>query len=74
MTVGADAAATTHDVRVSTGDVDRLTPGGDVHRLVEASFAFLLEREPREAILSRFDLSVISRYFPEFESEIRGRL
>jgi hypothetical protein len=30
----------------------------------------LLDREPKEAILSRFDVSVISRYFPEFEREL----
>lgn len=36
--------------------------------LIEAAFRFLLDREPKESILSRFDISVISRYFPEFES------
>jgi hypothetical protein len=30
----------------------------------------LLEREPKEAILRRFDVSVIGRYFPEFEGVI----
>ena len=35
--------------------------------LVRRSFEFLLEREPKESILSRFDLTVISRYFPEYE-------
>jgi hypothetical protein len=34
----------------------------------------LLEREPKESILNRFDLSVISRYFPEYEREIKKRL
>lgn len=38
--------------------------------LVEASFAFLLEREPKESILREFDLTVIGRYFPEYEQEI----
>lgn len=37
---------------------------------VEAAFRFLLDREPKESILGRFDLSVISRYFPEFEREL----
>ena len=41
---------------------------------VEESFAFLLEREPRESILRRFDLPVIGRYFPEYEVEVRRRL
>ena len=31
----------------------------------------LLEREPKESILGRFDVSVIGRYFPDFESAIR---
>jgi hypothetical protein len=42
--------------------------------LIQKSFQFLLEREPKESILSRFDLSVISRYFPEFEREIKKML
>ena len=39
-----------------------------------ASFRFLLAREPKESILSRFELPVIERYFPEYPEEIRGRL
>jgi hypothetical protein len=39
--------------------------------LVARSFAFLLEREPPSSILRTFDLSVISRYFPEYDQEIR---
>jgi hypothetical protein len=38
--------------------------------VLQSAFAFLLDREPKEAILRRFDLAVISRYFPEFESEL----
>jgi len=39
--------------------------------LVKKSFEFLLEREPKESILSRFNLRIIKQYFPEFEEEIR---
>jgi hypothetical protein len=39
-------------------------------RVVEASFRFLLEREPKESILKRFDISAIAQYFPEFEREL----
>jgi len=42
--------------------------------LIERSFQFLLEREPKESILREFDLSVIGRYFPGYESEIQKRL
>ena len=39
--------------------------------LVEKSFVFLVEREPKEAIMREFNLSVIARYFPEYEEEIK---
>ena len=38
--------------------------------LIKKSFAFLLDRESKESILASFDLTVISRYFPEFEGVI----
>ena len=41
---------------------------------IEAAFQFLLDREPKESILRRFDIAVISRYFPEFERELPGYL
>lgn len=62
----------THTVSVSDEDYDRLGSGyGSKEGFVEACFEFLLEREPKESILSTFDVSVIPRYFPEFEDEIR---
>ena len=61
---------TRHEVTLSPEDHARLGPGREAATLVEAAFAFLLHREPKEAILSRFDISEISRYFPEFESEL----
>ena len=39
--------------------------------LIKKSFNFLLERESEESILSRFDLRIISRYFPEYEQKIK---
>ena len=38
--------------------------------LIRKSFQFLLGREPKESILSKFNLKVIKSYFPEFEKEI----
>ena len=46
----------------------------DVEPLLHHSFEFLLEREPKESILRRFDLPLIGHYFPEYEREIRSRL
>lgn len=42
--------------------------------LVRESFAFLLAREPAGAVLPRFELSVISTYFPDYLDEISRRL
>ncbi len=61
-----------HDVTVSDEDLARLGDGYETpEAFIRACFQFLLEREPKEQILSRFDVSVISRYFPEFEERIR---
>ena len=66
---------TRHRVTLQSADYEQLT-GGTVppEELVRESFAFLLEREPKEAILRQFDLTVIGRYFPEYEAEIKRRL
>lgn len=63
-------SASTHEVTVDPDDVVRLASGHSAGQLVEASFRFLLEREPKESILARFDLSVIERYFPEYPDRI----
>ena len=61
---------TRHEITLSAADWARLGGGKGAPALVRAAFAFLLDREPKEAILSRFDLSAIARYFPEFEREL----
>jgi hypothetical protein len=61
-----------HQVTLSEEDYRRLGEGyGSPDEFVRACFEFLLEREPKESILASFDVSVISRYFPEFEQTIR---
>jgi hypothetical protein len=74
VTLGTDPGATRHQVTVRADDARRLGTGATVDGLLRASFVFLLEHEPRESILHSFDLSVISRYFPDYEHEIRRRL
>jgi hypothetical protein len=65
-------SATSHAVTVWPSDIERYAPGADPERLLEASFRFLLTREPKESILRRFDLAVIEQYFPEFPSLVAG--
>jgi hypothetical protein len=66
VTVAESGSRTTHDVTVTPDDVARYAPGVSPEDLVRASFVFLLERERKESILSRFELPVIERYFPEY--------
>jgi hypothetical protein len=60
-----------HLVTMARDTYERLSAGrhGPEHCL-EAAFQFLLDREPKESILARFDVTAISRYFPEFEQEL----
>lgn len=60
-----------HQVTVSKEYYQRLTGGlKSMEELVRSSFEFLLEREPKESILSKFDLTTIQKYFPEYEKVI----
>lgn len=64
-----------HQITLGPEDQARLAGAPrEPEELIRKSFEFLLEREPKESILGRFDLSVISRYFPEYEREIKKRL
>ena len=75
VTVRDADGETRHRVTIARETYDRLSGGKfNSEQCVEAAFAFLLEREPKESILRRFDLAVISRYFPEFEREFSGYL
>jgi hypothetical protein len=69
--VGEGKGETRHHVTTSRETCQRLTAGRHTpERCLEAAFRFLLDREPKESVLSRFELTVISRYFPEFEQEL----
>jgi hypothetical protein len=43
-------------------------------RLVRASMAYLLEREPPSSILPQFGLDEIARFFPNYPTEIGALL
>lgn len=75
VTVEEGRGKTRHTVTLKKTNYDRLTGGSaSPKELIAESFRFLLEREPKESILRSFDLTVISRYFPEYEREIKQRL
>lgn len=73
VTISEDGSESRHSVTLTRADYQRLATDGETpDSLVRRSIEFLLAREPRESILASFELPTISRYFPEFEREIRG--
>jgi len=75
VVVREESSETSHDVGIPGDYMTRLgLEHVDGAALVVESFYFLLEREPKESIMRRFELSVIERYFPEYPDEIKRRL
>ena len=74
VTVEEASGSSSHEVTVQPSDVARYAPGTTPEALLEASFRFLLEREPKDSILTRFDLPVIERYFPDYPSQLSAHL
>jgi len=70
-----DRTLSRHRVEVDRADLADLAPGQtEPSRLVEAAFAFLLERESANSILATFSITDIGRYFPGYEAEVRRRV
>lgn len=71
VVVRDDNGETRHQVTMAKETCERLTAGRHTaEHCLEAAFRFLLDREPKESILRRFDVSVIQNYFPDFEREL----
>jgi len=69
------SSTTTHTVTVDPLYHAELAGGrASAEKLVEKSFEFLLERESNTSILASFELPVIGRYFPDYETTIREML
>jgi len=76
VTVDQSGRRTRHAVTVRRADLERWADGTerkDVEGLVAKSFEFLLEREAPSAILATFELSVIQRYFADYDRTFMRR-
>lgn len=73
VTIDEGRSSTTHTVTVWPSDVERYAPGASPEELLEASFEFLLEREPKESILRTFELPTIERYFRDYPAVMAQR-
>ncbi len=75
VVVRDEKGETHHVVTMAPATYEQLTGGKHTPlACVEAAFRFLLDREPKESILERFDLVLISHYFPEFEQKLPAYL
>lgn len=70
VTVREGAGESHHHVTIAQSTYARLCGGIAPEPFMGAVFRFLLDREPKEAILGRFDVSVVGRYFPDFENKL----
>jgi len=72
VTIEEKGSTTEHAVTLDGDYYQNLTDGKITREeFIKISFDFLLEREPKESILSEFNLRVIKNYFPEFEEELK---
>ena len=63
---------TSHNVTLSDDTHQNLTNGKvNKKKFIEFRFKFLLKSEPNTSILSSFELSVISNYFPEYIKTVK---
>ena len=71
VTIKERDSKTKHAVTLNDRYYQDLTDGKITREeLIKRSFEFLLEREPKESILSEFNLRIINNYFPEYEKKI----
>ena len=64
-----------HRVTIEADEAERWAKfGAEPSRCVEAVMLFLIDREPKESILSAFDMCVVRRYFAEFDDAFPGYL
>jgi hypothetical protein len=66
---------TVHDVYLSFDDYERFGfLSRSPERFVEHCFQFLLEREPKDSIQSRFEIGALAEYFPDFLEKLRPKM
>lgn len=74
VTLIDETGPSSHEVTMDKDFVTRIGAKFHPEKVVEKSFEFLLEKEPKDKILQEFDITVISHYYPEFISELEKRL
>jgi hypothetical protein len=74
VAIDEGGSRSTHQVTLARRDYQELgVEGESPEQFVRRCIEWLLEREPKESILSRFDIREISQYFPRFREDMRER-
>lgn len=75
VSVEEEGSRTDHTVTLDDTYYRYLT-NGEISReeLIKKSFEFLLKRESKESILSKFDLKIIKNYFSDYEKRIKNQI
>ena len=72
VTVQDENGTSRYKVTMAQATYRKLTSGKvNPARCVQAAFEYLLEHESKESILSNFDITLISAYFPTFGSDFK---
>ena len=69
--VAEGASKTKHMVTMTKSFYGSLDTKESPEAVVKKSFEFLLEREAKESILIKFDITDISKYFPGYETKLK---
>jgi hypothetical protein len=71
VTVSEAGSTSRHVVTLQRADLDEHSDRfSSPEDFVERCMDYLLEREPKESILARFDVRDIGTYFPEFNRDV----
>lgn len=74
VTIVENGSKSVHEVTATKKVVDLLCADCEPEKVVEASIRFLLDREPKESIMTRFDLDVIVQFFPDYPTAVHDYL
>lgn len=74
VTVSDEKGPAFYTVTMDKDFVTRIGAQLDPETVIEKSFEFLLEKEPKESILKEFDITTISHYYPDFIPALEKKL
>ena len=74
VSVNEEISSTKHLVTMEKDFYKELNTKAYPVNIVEESFKFLLSKESKEMIYSKFDVSIIARYYPDFLDYLNERV